>query len=104
MILIKRNKKKQARTRVNPYRACFFTFAKTFNNDNLRNNSTRRQSQAIKQAVQQLKQSTLLHSLDMDMGMADRDIHSQDSRNSYAPSFSPLDILLVDSIVYERFE
>lgn len=67
----------------------------------MHNNSILRQSQAIKQVARQLKQSTLLDSLDMDMGMADRDNHSRDSRNSYAPSFSPLDILLLDSIVYE---
>ena len=35
----------------------------------MHNNSILRQSQAIKQVARQLKQSTLLDSLDMDMGM-----------------------------------
>lgn len=41
------------------------------------------------------------------MGMADRDNHNLDNRShslSYSPSFSPADILLVDSIVYDRMD
>lgn len=47
------------------------------------------------------------HSLDMDMGMADRDNHNLGNRShslSYSPSFSPADIILVDSIVYDRMD
>ncbi len=46
------------------------------------------------------------HRHNLDMGMADKDNHNQGfrshSRNSYAPSFYPVDILLVDSIVYDK--
>lgn len=51
--------------------------------------------------------NTRHHSLDMDMGMADRDNHNLGNRShslSYSPSFSLADIILVDSIVYDRMD